>query len=100
MIALVQATKIINRALAEVAAKNFEPLFLIVLDAGGRALLLKRNERAWDCRPESAISKAAGCLGLAFGGREVAGRAGAVPGFIGALNSIVPKGICRSPAAC
>jgi uncharacterized protein GlcG (DUF336 family) len=56
-------------------------------------LALKRDERASISRPEIATGKAAGCLGMGFGGRELAKRAAAVPGFFTALASIFPKGI-------
>ena len=34
---------------------------------------------------------------MGFGGREIARRAAAVPGFIAALNNIFPKGILPVP---
>ena len=92
-----QASAIIDAALAEGVRCGFHPLCVVVLDTGGHALALKRDERASISRPEIATAKAAGCLGMGFGGREIARRAQAVPGFIAALNGIFPKGILPVP---
>lgn len=92
-----QAGLIVDAALAEGRSRGFLPLCVVVLDAGGHALALKREERASISRPEIATAKAAGCLGLGFGGREIARRAQAVPSFIAALNGIFPKGILPVP---
>jgi imidazolonepropionase-like amidohydrolase len=54
---------------------------------------LKRDFRASISRPEIATGKAADCLGMGFGGRELAKRVAAVPGFFMALASIFPKGV-------
>jgi uncharacterized protein GlcG (DUF336 family) len=90
---LEQASTIVDVALAKGKENGFAPLCAVVLDTGGHALALKRDERASISRPEIATGKAAGCLGMGFGGRELAKRAAAVPGFFTALASIFPKGI-------
>jgi len=94
---LEQASVIVDAALDEGRRGGFEPLCVVVLDAGGHVLALKRSERASISRPEIATAKAAGCLGMGFGGREIARRAQAVPSFIAALNGIFPKGILPVP---
>jgi uncharacterized protein GlcG (DUF336 family) len=94
---LEQATRIVDTALSEGARRGFQPLCVTVLDAGGHTLALKRDERASISRPEIATAKAAGCLGMGFGGREIVRRAGAAPAFIAALNDIFPKGILPVP---
>lgn len=88
-----QASTIVDAALAEGRARGLAPLCVVVLDAGGHALALKRDDQASISRPEIATGKAAGCLGMGFGGRELAKRAQAVPSFFTALASIFPKGI-------
>src|SRR5512138_2334184 len=93
MLTLDHAARIVDGALAECAKRGFKPLCVVVLDAGGHALALKRDERASISRPEIATAKAAGCLGMGFGGRELARRAEKMPGFIQSLNAIFPKGI-------
>ncbi len=92
-----QALLIAQTTLAEGKRKGFAPLCAVVLDAGGHALALLRDETASISRPEIATAKAAGCLGMGFGGREIAKRAAAVPNFIAALNGIFPKGILPVP---
>lgn len=79
--------------LAEASRLGFAPLCVVVLDAGGHALALLRDERSSIGRPEIATGKAAGCLGMGFGGRELARRAQAVPHFFSSLATIFPKGI-------
>lgn len=93
MLTLDQASRIVDAAFDEGRSRGFHPLCVVVLDAGGHALALKRDERASISRPEIATAKAAGCLGMGFGGREIARRAQAMPTFIAALNDIFPKGI-------
>jgi uncharacterized protein GlcG (DUF336 family) len=97
MLTLDQASRIVDAALDEGRRLGFHPLCVVVLDAGGHALALKRDERASISRPEIATAKAAGCLGMGFGGREIARRAHAVPAFFAALNGIFPKGILPVP---
>jgi uncharacterized protein GlcG (DUF336 family) len=90
---LEQASIIVDTALAEGMKLNLRPLCVVVLDAGGHTLALKRDHRASISRPEIATAKAAGCLGMGFGGREITKRAQAVPEFFAALNGVFPKGI-------
>jgi uncharacterized protein GlcG (DUF336 family) len=97
MLTLDQASRIVDAALATGQQKQLQPLCVVVLDAGGHALALKRDERASISRPEIATAKAAGCLGMGFGGREIAKRAQAMPAFIAALNELFPKGILPVP---
>jgi uncharacterized protein GlcG (DUF336 family) len=93
MLTLDLAAAIVDAALAHGKQAGYKPLCVVVLDAGGHALALKRDEHASISRPEIATGKAAGCLGMGFGGRELAKRAKAVPEFFTALSGIFPKGI-------
>jgi len=80
MLTLDQAATIIDTALAAARRAGLKPLCIVVLDAGGHMLALKRDERASFARPQIATAKAAGCLGLGFGGRagqHLAARPGA-----------------------
>ena len=92
-LSLDQATTIVDAALAEGRRRGFAALCVVVLDAGGHPLALKRSEQASISRPEIAIAKAAGCLGMGFGGRELARRAQAAPGFYAAIAAVFPRGI-------
>jgi uncharacterized protein GlcG (DUF336 family) len=97
MLTLDLANTICTAALQRGRELGFAPLCVVVLDAGGHPLALQRREIASISRPEIATAKAAGCLGMGFGGREIARRASMVPGFIAALNEIFPKGILPVP---
>jgi uncharacterized protein GlcG (DUF336 family) len=91
------ARTIAETTLSEGKGRGFAPLCVVVLDAGGHALCLLRDDRASISRPEIATGKAAGCLGMGFGGRELAKRAAAAPQFFTSLASIFPKGIIPVP---
>ncbi|WP_109511855.1 GlcG/HbpS family heme-binding protein [Pseudomonas ovata] len=67
---------------------GLRPLAAAVLDAAGHPLAVLRDEQASFLRPSIATGKAKGCLGLGFGGRELARRAHAMPGFFDAINSL------------
>lgn len=97
MLTLDHANTIIDAAFAEGKARNFAPLCIVVLDAGGHVLALKRDERASIYRPEIATGKAAGCIGMGFGGRELAKRAANMPSFITGIQTIFPKGVVPVP---
>jgi uncharacterized protein GlcG (DUF336 family) len=94
---LAQASIIIDTALAHARRAGLKPLCIVVLDAGGHLLALKREEQASFARPQIASAKAAGCLGMGFGGREIARRALAAPAFYAALGGVLPQGILPVP---
>ena len=64
------------------------PLTVIVLDAGGQTKVLKREDGSSLLRPEIAMGKAWGTLGMGFGGRDLAKRAAKAPAFFGALSDM------------
>lgn len=90
---LADADRIADRALIEGREHGFAPLCVVVLDAGGHALVVKRDERTSIGRVEIATAKAHGCLAMGFGGRALAARAAQVPQFFTALATVLPKGI-------
>ncbi|MET0911561.1 MAG: heme-binding protein [Ilumatobacteraceae bacterium] len=94
---LAQADRIADAALGEGGNRGFAPLCVAVLDAGGHALVVKRDERSSIGRVEIAVGKAHGCLAMGFGGRELARRADSVPQFFVALSSVLSKGIVPVP---
>jgi uncharacterized protein GlcG (DUF336 family) len=79
------ASKIVADALAEARTRGFARLTAAVLDAGGHLVALARDDGSSLLRPQIALGKAWGVLGMGFGGRELARRAAAVPAFIAAL---------------
>jgi len=96
-LSLDQASIVVDAAFAEGRRRGFAPLCVVVLDAGGHPLALKRSEQASISRPQIATAKAAGCLGMGFGGRELARRAQAAPGFYAAIAAVLPQGIVPVP---
>jgi uncharacterized protein GlcG (DUF336 family) len=65
----------------------------VVLDPGGHPVALLRADNSSIYRCEIATAKAAGCLGMGFGGRELARRAAAAPMFFNGLQAAFPKGM-------
>src|SRR6202167_5919837 len=96
-LSLLQASAVADAALEEGERRGFHPLCVAVVDAGGHLLALKRDHRASIYRPQIAIAKASGCIGMGFGGRELARRQQAMPAFFGALSSVLPSGLLPVP---
>lgn len=79
------ASTIVDRALEKGREMKLPPLTVVVLDAGGHAVALKREDNSSLLRADIATGKAWGTLGMGFGGRELARRA-AAGGMSGVLN--------------
>lgn len=97
MLTLAHAQTIAAETLAEGRRLGLAPLACVVLDRGGHILTLLRDENASIYRPEIAMGKAAGCLGMGFGGRELAKRAAAMPMFFNGLQTAFPSGMLPVP---
>jgi uncharacterized protein GlcG (DUF336 family) len=82
------ALTLARRAIAEGSERGFHPLAAAVLDTHGHPLAVLRHPQASFLRPQIASAKARGCVGMGFGGRELARRAQAVPTFFDAVNSL------------
>lgn len=87
-IQLESANLIADKALQKARELKFAPMTVVVLDAGGHTKVLKREDHASLLRPEIAMGKAWGVLGMGFGGRELARRAEQMPIFFTALNAM------------
>lgn len=87
-VTLSQAQTITAAALAKGRELGLAPLTVAVLDAGGMLVSLAREDSSSLLRPEIAIGKAWGTLGLGFGGRELARRAKNLPQFFSALSDM------------
>ena len=70
------AEKIVDAALARAAELKLNPLTVAVLDAGGHLLVFKRQDGSGILRPDIAIGKAWGAIGMGHGGRELIGQQG------------------------
>ena len=82
------ALRVIDAALARASELACAPLTVVVLDAGGHDLALKRQNGSGILRADIARGKAWGALGMGFSSREIAERAQKVPAFVGALASV------------
>ncbi|HUJ75437.1 MAG TPA: heme-binding protein [bacterium] len=85
---LAQASIIVDTALQKGRELKLAPLTVVVLDAGGQLKALKREDQSSLLRPEIALGKAWGVLGMGFGGRELARRAGKAPAFFAVLSDM------------
>jgi len=97
-VTLAQASTIVDRALAKGRELKLHPLTVVVLDAGGHMVAMKREDKSGILRTEIATGKAWGTLGMGFGGREFARRAasgGAV--FLQALMAASAGRIVPAP---
>ncbi|MDE0943829.1 MAG: heme-binding protein [Alphaproteobacteria bacterium] len=79
------ADKIIDTALAAGGAENMLPLTVVVLDAGGHVVALKRQDGSGILRVDIATGKAWGALGMGIPSRTIRDRLGERPAFQGAL---------------
>jgi uncharacterized protein GlcG (DUF336 family) len=105
-VTLAEADTIITAALAKARENSFEPLTVVVLDAGGHLVAAKREDDSGILRYEIAFGKAYGALGFGFGSRTLAGRAAKVPMFFTAVSAAaegrvvpVPGGVLVRNAA-
>jgi uncharacterized protein GlcG (DUF336 family) len=87
-LSLEQASIIVDRALEKGREIHCTPLTVAVLDAGGHLKVLKREDESGILRPQIAIGKAWGALGMGFPSRELAKRAVQMPIFFGALAAM------------
>lgn len=96
-ISLAQANRIIAAAFAKGEALGLKPLTVVVMDTGGHAIALQRQDGASTLRPQIASGKAGGALALGVSSRVIADMAAERPSFIASLGPIAPHGII--PAA-
>jgi uncharacterized protein GlcG (DUF336 family) len=94
---LSQANAIIDASLAAARDKQFAPLAVAVLDAGGHLLAFQREDGAGFARFDIAYGKAWGALGMGFGTRELAERAARFPTFVTAIAAATQGRMVPSP---
>ncbi len=87
-VTLAQASTIVDGALKKGREINCAPLTVAVLDAGGHLVAFKREDRSGILRLDIAFGKAWGALGMGFGSRELAERAGKQQTFYTVLASV------------
>jgi uncharacterized protein GlcG (DUF336 family) len=85
---LAQASTIIDTALSKARALGLAPMTVVVLDAGGHAVALKREDKSGILRVEIATGKAWGALGMGSGSRLLADRGAAGAAGAAFVNAI------------
>jgi uncharacterized protein GlcG (DUF336 family) len=88
MLNLLQASRIVDEALAYARRHQLAPITVAVLDARGCVVALKMEDGSSLLRPEIAAGKGWSALGMGFGTRTLAARAAKAPSFFGALASL------------
>jgi uncharacterized protein GlcG (DUF336 family) len=82
------ALRVIDGAMGRATELGCPPLTVVVLDAGGHDIALKRQDGSGILRVDIARGKAWGALGMGFSSRELGERAQKFPAFVGALTSV------------
>jgi uncharacterized protein GlcG (DUF336 family) len=85
---LMLCTEIVRLTLQKGGEIGCAPLTVAVLDGGGHLMALQRQDGASNLRPQIAIGKAAGALGMGMSSRKIAAIAAERPQFVNALSSL------------
>jgi len=99
-ITLEQATRIVEAALRKARETGCAPLAVTVLDDGGHLKAFAREDGAGIIRPQIAIGKAWGALGMGVGSRTLARRVAEQPqqqAFFAALNAMSEGRVVPAP---
>lgn len=99
MLTLLQASRIVDEALAYARRHTFAPLTVAVLDARGCVVVLKMEDGSSLLRPEIATGKAWSALGMGAGTRNLAARAQRAPSFFAALASLAGGRMVPAPGS-
>ncbi|MFZ5691054.1 MAG: GlcG/HbpS family heme-binding protein [Pseudomonadota bacterium] len=94
---LAQASTILDTALKTAREKNFQPLSVAVLDAGGHLVAFKREDKSGILRFDIAFGKAWGALGMGFGSRTLFERAEKAPMFFTTLAAASGGRVVTNP---
>jgi uncharacterized protein GlcG (DUF336 family) len=96
---LAQAMRIVEAALAKAEALACAPLAIAVLDAGGHVKALVRQDGAGLLRPDIAVGKAWGALGMGVSSRALAARVAsqAAHPFLAALGAMSGGRVVPAP---
>ena len=94
---LATANALVAGVLAEGAKARLQPLTVAVLDAGGHLLSFQRQDGGANLRPQIAIGKASGALGMGVSSRKLGEMAAERPTFVTSLATLGGGGLV--PAA-
>src|SRR5919106_4634263 len=87
-LSLEKASLIVDQALAKARELKIRPLCVAVLDDGGNLKALKRDDGASILRPQVAIGKAWGAIGMGESSRHLGNRLKDLPAFLNALSAM------------
>jgi uncharacterized protein GlcG (DUF336 family) len=96
-VTLAQAQAIVRAALEHGTAQGFNPLTVAVLDPGGVLVALGRQDGSGNLRPDIAVAKAWGVLGLGMTNRAIAARAEEAPAFFTSVATLAGGRIFSVP---
>src|SRR6476646_4636290 len=85
---LEKANVIADRTLSKARDAKYRPMCVAVLDDGGHLKVLKREDKASILRPQIAIGKAWGAVGMGESSRQLSERLKERPAFLGALSTM------------
>lgn len=91
------ARQIIAAARGHGREHSFNPLSVVVLDAGGHVTAFEREDGASNMRFQIAFGKANGALALGLGSRALMARAEQQPYFIAAATSAIGGALVPVP---
>ena len=94
---LAHASTILDVALKAARERNFQPLSVAVLDAGGHLVAFKREDKSGILRFDIAFGKAWGALGMGFGSRTLFERAEKTPMFFTTLAAASGGRVVTNP---
>lgn len=96
-ITLDQAQTIVRAALEHGTQQGFDPLTVAVLDPGGVLVALGRQDGSGNLRPDIAVGKAWGVLGMGLTNRAIAERAEGAPAFFTSVVALAGGRILPVP---
>jgi len=92
-----EADRIIDAAIAKGRELGLGRLTVVVLDEGGHAIAMKREDGSEFLRPRIATAKAWGALGMGLPSRLLFERSQRMPVFFGALSDLAEGGLVALP---
>ena len=96
-ITLAQANKIVATAHKEGEQRKLAPLTVVVLDAGGHIKAVSRADGASLMRPQIAMAKAWGAIGVGVSSRKLGEMGEARPMFMNALINLSDQRLLPVP---
>src|SRR3954454_17990799 len=96
-ITLEQAQTVVTAALRHGTEQGFNPLTVAVLDTGGALVALGRQDGSGNLRPDIAVAKAWGVLGMGMTNRAIAARAADSPEFFTSVAGLAAGRILSVP---